>query len=197
MKAVHLTNQDLRAAHNSGIESLSGELQRHLSACDECTLALAFLRAFPVAGQLPLVDAPSYVIAKAVQIPTEKKKSSVLRRLVEAATLLFDSWATPVPAGVRSGSRVSRRLRYSAPHCQLDLQTVRVQQGWDCTARIVAERTGSPDSLAIRVGRQRYLVDQSGFVSWQSVRPPKSVTVLNGTAVMMQAEVVWSDRSLR
>lgn len=195
MKAVHLTNKELRAAQTKGTDSLPNDLRKHLSVCEECSLALSFLRAFPVAGHLPLVDAPSYVITKANHIPVERKNRSIARQIIEAATLLFDSWGTPVPAGVRSGVRSSRRLRYSAPHCQLDLQATRAQQGWECTAKIVSDVAATSDLLAVRVGRKQYPIDQSGFVTWQSARPPQTVTVLQGASVILKAEVVWSDRS--
>jgi hypothetical protein len=195
MKPVHLTNKELRAARAGGPKSLQSDLQEHLRVCEECSLALSFLKAFPVSGRLLLVDAPSYVISKAIQIPIERNKRSIARQIIDAATMLFDSWTTPVPVGVRSSVRSSRRLRYSSPHCQLDLQTTRAQQGWDCTARIVSDVATSSDLLAIRVDRQRYPVDHSGFVTWKSSRPPQMITVTQGTSVILRAEVVWSDRS--
>ncbi len=195
MKAVHLTNKELRAAQAKGLDLLPNDLRKHLGVCDECSLALLLLKAFPVAGHLPLVNAPAYVIAKANQIPVERKKRSIARQIIETATLLFDSWATPVPAGVRSGVRTSRRLRYSASHCQLDLQANRAHQGWECTAKIVFDVAATSDPLAVRIGRKQYPVDQSGFVTWQSARPPQTVSILQGASVILKAEVVWSDRS--
>lgn len=195
MKAVHLTNRELRTAFSRGLDSLQDEKREHLAICDECALALSFIKAFPVSGQPPLTDAPSYAMTKAIQIPSERSKRSIARQVIEAATLLFDSWTTPIPAGVRSGVRSSRRLRYSAPHCQLDLQTTRVQQGWECTAKIISDNADTPDILTVQVGRQKYPADPSGFVTWQSTRPPQTVRVMNGAAVLLLAEVAWSDLS--
>lgn len=197
MKAHHLTDTELRAVQTEGIKLLDENGQQHLQQCPECHLALQLLQSFPVSGRLPLTSAPDTLVARAVAIPSEKVKYSVIGRLVEAATLLFDSWASPVPVGVRGGQRTSRRLRFSAIDCELDLQLSRDARGWHCTARAVSVSRADLSGFAIKIGRQTYLPDSSGFVTWTSLRPPQLVSVVDGSAVVLQAAVNWDRTDTR
>lgn len=189
MKAHHLTDMELREALTKSAELLPKNRQLHLQQCSECLLALHLMQSFPVGGRLPLTSAPATLIARAQGIPEEKASRSIIERLVTAATLLFDSWASPLPAGVRSEQRNTRRLRYSASGCELDLQFTHGVQGWQGTARAVA--TVDTTALAIRIGRRTYLPDSAGFVTWQTVRPPRGLSVVAGSSVVLQASLNW------
>jgi hypothetical protein len=91
-------------------ESESQKLETHIQECAKCVdLTEWARRTLATMKNSSLVDAPEYVIQKAVSIfPKEKVKISDWI----IAKLNFDSWRTPEMAGMRSEDAGPRQLIY-------------------------------------------------------------------------------------
>lgn len=89
---------------------LQTQMVRHAQTCTSCAGAADWVRQIISAmASRDLVDAPEYVLHRAISMFPQKKK--FLPRLAQAV-LRFDSWAEPMAAGVRSGDRAPRQLMY-------------------------------------------------------------------------------------
>lgn len=191
MKSHHLTNQELRQLRRHDRTLIGATRQEHFAHCEECQLAFRLLALFPVAGRPPLVHAPEYMITRAAEIAATPKRAAISDTLRAIADLIFDSWASPLPAGVRGSAHRSRRMRFQSAYCQLDLQASRTTRGWECTARLVPKGNESSQAVRCRVGCLTLQPDEAGFVSWKSSRPPQRVTVSSDSTVLLQAELTW------
>lgn len=105
-------------------ERLTAAMTAHLrTGCDRCEQSA---RAFGALAHLALADTeetpPEYVLhhARAIFALRRPDMVRVLPRLY--GWLVFDSFRTPLPAGVRSGQPISRQVLYEAGPYWIDLR---------------------------------------------------------------------------
>jgi len=163
--------------------------QAHLDECNWCSLYFEFYTKFSLAGELPLVSAPKSWIEKAIAVGKKPAKSSPIESLV--ARLLFDSWAMPVPAGVRgAGVFEERRVCFEALGKTFDLRAEHRQNRWNFTAKIT-DKSGIPADWAVLVGNGEHIPDADGFYQWSSARPPKKIRLLSDRSEIETPELSW------
>ncbi len=88
------------------------------------------------------VDAPEHVIARAVRLvrpPFPARRSEVMRRIL--ATLLGDSWQTPLAVGLRSDQTMPRSMTYTAEEYDLDLQMTPRIGRWHLRGQVLGPET--------------------------------------------------------
>ena len=97
-------------------------MQAHLaSGCQSCQRTVVRLRAIVVAAKAEAsVAPPDYAVRYAEAVYSHSRLESKLERLV--ARLVYDSALEPLPAGIRTGERTSRRAMFAAGDHQVDLQ---------------------------------------------------------------------------
>ncbi|HSP07005.1 MAG TPA: hypothetical protein VLR94_07490 [Acidobacteriota bacterium] len=89
---------------------LQHQIDAHAQACESCAGTADWVHQILSAmAARDLVDAPEYVLHRAISMFPKKKR--ILPRLVQAV-LRFDSWAEPMAAGVRSQDPAPRQLMY-------------------------------------------------------------------------------------
>jgi hypothetical protein len=99
------------------------KMEKHLAlGCQRCHRQVALLRGLveSASAMRNNPEAPDAVLERAVAIfqPAPGRRQE-RHRLI--ASLTFDSFAAPAMAGVRGGSRGTRRLSYRAENVELDL----------------------------------------------------------------------------
>ena len=181
----HPTRKDLiLAARGAGIIA-----NAHIAGCSRCSLYFELYSKFPLAGELPLVSAPKSYIEKAIAVAGKSAKSSLLKSLV--ARLSFDSWAMPVPEGVRgAGVFEERRICFEVSGKTFDLRAEHRQNRWDFTAKIT-DKSGMPANWAVMVGNVEHSPDIDGFYQWSSVRPPKKILLHSDEGEIETPEITW------
>jgi len=181
---IHLNRQEL-------LQAARGEEDRldHLKQCRECREIVQLLKAYPVAGQQPLPDAPAALIDRAIAIAGEVSPIKKAQRRL--ARLIFDSWLIPHPVGVRGTESLDhRRLRFDARGVVLDLRAERLSDAWVFTAQL----TGTDVSKAIVTpspGRKPVFADQGGLFLWTSKRPPQKLSLQFEKTVIEFPELSW------
>lgn len=99
-------------------------MQAHLnSGCEQCRRTADRLQRFAtVARAETRYQVPEYAVrsAKAFFALQQPARVSILPRM--AVRLVYDSFRQPLPAGVRSGHRISRQVLYQAGDYALDLR---------------------------------------------------------------------------
>ena len=171
----------------------SGEPSRHLSSCPECSELVELLRAYNVAGELPLAEAPAGWVAKAVALGRRRRLLERVKQV--AAELIFDSWTAPQPVGVR-GAGISdfRRLRFSFPGMQFDLRAERQTDRWAIVAQISG--AGVPKiPPELRVDNQTYFADKAGgLYQWWSPKPPRRIQLHFQDKIVILPNLMWKKR---
>ncbi len=166
-----------------------GIVKGHLAECSWCGLYFEFLSRYPLAGELPLVDAPRIWIKKAIAVGTKPAIGVELKSLV--AKLSFDSWAMPVPEGIRgAGIMEERRVCFEAAGKTFDLRAEHKQNRWDFTAKITDE-TGIATEWALMIGQEEHIPNADGFYQWSSVRPPKKIRLRSEQNEIETPELSW------
>lgn len=95
------------------------EMQRHLDgACAQCNRMLERMRAVQSA-LLEEVEVPEAFLEGARGIFRRNVAVAPVRRLI--AILSFDTFAEPVPVGVRGGTQQTRRLAYAVEDFKIEL----------------------------------------------------------------------------
>lgn len=97
-------------------------IESHLSGgCAACSSAAALWKSFMnVAAQEKLYTPPPHTVRLAkAQFAAAKLTASAARSLV---SLVFDSFAQPLPAGIRSGTAMARQMVYEADGLTIDLR---------------------------------------------------------------------------
>jgi hypothetical protein len=95
--------------------------QTHISECKDCSEKLQWAQeSLDAMKSMALVDAPDYVIQKAISI--FPKKAAKFSDWV-LAKLSFDSWLTPQMAGVRAEEAGPRQRIYQTDSCKIILMT--------------------------------------------------------------------------
>lgn len=105
-----------------GDETTRSAMQSHLSSgCASCQRTVETLRGVAAAARADLDAAPpEYVVRYAHAVYSLARPETKLARLV--ARLVHDSAREPLPAGIRSEDRLSRRALFAAGDYQVDLQ---------------------------------------------------------------------------
>ena len=107
---------------STGEPALRTQMTAHLAGCARCQRMVMTLRTVAdVAQREHAYEAPDHAVryAQAIYSLYRPEKTGLTRLL---AQLLLDSAAAPLPAGIRSGDRLSRHLVYQAESYYLDLQ---------------------------------------------------------------------------
>ncbi len=148
------------------------------------------LRAFDMAGEIPLQDAPNGWIKRAAAIADKPGLSEKIRRLT--ARLVFDSWTLPQPAGVRGTYNADhRRLRFEAAGLNFDIRAERHKHGWECVAQ-VSGSTAEKTPLRLHVGRKHILPDSGGLYQWSVKTPPKKLTFSYDDTIIDLSGLTWT-----
>ena len=143
---------------------------------------------YPVTGKLPLPEPPDPWVAKAVALARRPESlGEKLGRLV--ASLTFDSWSLPAPAGVRGLAPLTqRRIRFETESVSLEIRAEKKAQQWS----FVAQATGVPAADCKLILHRRSLsADAYGFFQWSSKTPPRSLILTAGNRVIEVPELSW------
>src|SRR5213593_1057718 len=115
MRKGHFSEEDIvDFARQQGSVEQRARLTRHLDAgCDRCAPTLRFWEAvFGLAGQEASYRPPEGVVAQARAEFAFRPPEGLLGRVTRTASLVFDSFRQPVPAGVRAAGLSPRQLLY-------------------------------------------------------------------------------------
>lgn len=181
----HPNRQELISAARTGGEKFS----KHLKDCDWCRTFFELSQKYQVAGELQLEDAPQNWVAQAVALAEKETITGKLKSLV--ATLTFDSWSMPLPAGVRGeGLLQERRIRFEIQDKKLDLRAEHRRNRWDFVAR-VTDSEGRHVECTLLAGKKELTADKDGFYQWSSVRPPVKFSILTKEGELKTPELSW------
>lgn len=106
-----------------GEPAARADMMEHLSSCRKCQTTVAlFEKMVPVARAEVCHQVPDYAVhcAKAIYILQQPETVHILAGV--RSKLVFDSFCEPLPAGVRSQSRISRQTLYEAGDYAMDLR---------------------------------------------------------------------------
>lgn len=181
----HLNRRELMAL----VKKNKGKLTGHAAGCDECREALELLKKFPVAGRLPLADAPAGWVNKAVALAARR---SILKELSKTmAELVFDSWKMPLPVGIRGqGALEHRRLQFKTAEMVFDISAERTKSHWNFLARTGGKFKSSPVLVA---DTDEYYPDEDGIYQWTKKKPPKRVIFKMSDMVIELPELDWKN----
>ncbi|GEM_PF-749423 len=184
MKDMHFTRKELLEM----ARDKNRKLPRHLKDCPECRQEWELLQAFPVAGQLPLPDAPSGWIEKAVALGKKDRLLGKLKTLI--AELTFDSWKIPQPVGVRGDAlQDQRRLRFQADKIGVDIRAEHADEGWVFVGQLSGVEIGE---AVLKVGKRTVQPDPHGFYQWSSKTPPGEIFLQAGEASIKLPKIKWT-----
>jgi hypothetical protein len=101
-------------------------MQRHLeTGCPPCTELHDSLRAVDAVARADAqYEPPASTMRLARALYSQRKPAGVLERAMETVKLLFDSHASPLPAGVRGGPARPRALLFESGDHLIDLQVM-------------------------------------------------------------------------
>jgi len=181
---IHLNRQELFRAARGDAESFN-----HLEDCRECREMVQLLKAYQVAGRVPLTDAPAAFINRAVAIAQKDRPIKRVKR--QFAKLIFDSWLVPHPVGVRGTESLDhRRIRFEARDITVDLRAEHMPEAWV----FVAQMTGADPSKTMMMpgpGRKPVFADETGLFLWTSKRPPQKLSFQLDDALIELPELSW------
>ncbi len=183
MTDKHLTRQEIiEAVRAQGVTKAS-----HLDECAECRELVNLVQVFAVAGKIHLPDAPVGWVERAIALGANSPAVGGIRSFV--AKIVFDSWAMPLPMGVRGESVQSdRRLRFETESVKFDLRAEKLDRGWS----FVAQVKGMIDSsLQIEADAKKLLPDSVGLYQWSGSRPPRKITLRSDEFVIELPELTW------
>ena len=103
-------------ARRQGSEEQKARLARHLdTGCARCTPTLHFWQAVVgLAGQEASYRPPEGLVGQARAAFALRRPERLLGRVARSASLVFDSFRQPLPAGVRTTGAFPRQLLYKA-----------------------------------------------------------------------------------
>lgn len=181
----HLHRKELIAL----ARKLPGTANEHLSECAECRDAVELLREFNLAGHSRLQDAPAGWIERAAALAQKRPSLEKIRKAV--AAIVFDSWATPQPVGVRGQATVGeRRLRFEADRFTFDLRAEQLPGEWAFVAQVTSESLPL-DSFALSTEKKELNADTAGFFQWTAARPPKKILLRSDDTEIEIPELSW------
>ena len=141
---------------------------------DERSFAI-LLRDFDFAGEDHLFDAPETVIRKAESLLDTRVASGRPKSLL--AKLVFDSWAMPLPAGVRgSATADDRRMRFDLEPFVFDLRVEKQGRTYHCIAEIAGPED-TADRFTVTVDNRKIKAGDEGLFEWSSSKPPRRMAV--------------------
>lgn len=152
---------------------------------------VALLQAYDVRGSIPLADAPAALIKRAVGIVGDQWSKKVKNLL---GKMVFDSWATPDPIGVRgAGEGEHRRLSFAAGEAALDVRAEKREGKWHLMAQVTgADEKAEPPLL--RVDTKTVSADTEGFYQWSSSRPPHELSLHFNTYKVQFPKLSWKTK---
>lgn len=151
-------------------EADAAQIAAHLAiGCGACTENRDwYQRVRTLAASDDSIAPPAWVLKRAVRIFETHRSRTGLSERVGAliASLVFDTFARPVLAGVRSTDTASRQLLYSAGDYSVDVQIARPEQAKaDLIGQVLKEGEASFDS----VSGLKLNVSRSGKVCFSTV----------------------------
>ena len=183
MTKKHLTRQQLIRAAGKKTE----EFEKHLAECPDCREVVRFFSAFPVAGQIPLTEPPAAWTQKAVALVKSSEKAGVFSKL--KARIVFDSWTTPQPVGIRGVNGLShRRLRFECRDILFDLRAEKHKDSWLFIAQTASETSAE---ILLKLDKKIISPEPDGLYQWQAKRPPRKITLLADKNVIELPELSW------
>lgn len=169
-----------------GLGNISKE---HLNECSWCRLYLELYSKFPVAGELPFINAPMSWTERAIIIGEKSAKGFKLESLI--ARLTFDSWGRPLPEGVRgAGVTDERRVSFDVAGKTFDIRAEHRQDLWEFTAKIT-DKSGIPTGWILKAGKVQITADEDGFYQWSSIHPPKKFKLFSHDGEIETPELSW------
>lgn len=134
------------------MDAKDGErIAAHLAAgCVDCaTTQKWYLQTRSIAAADDSVEPPAWVLKRAIKI-FETQRPNLVERLGQAiASLVFDSFARPAVAGIRSTETTNRQLLYIAGNYSIDLQIATSGQSRaEIVGQILREGETSFESVA-------------------------------------------------
>ena len=130
-------------------ETSRDEIREHLSSgCSECRKSLETWKAvFELTSRDAAYEPPPGVLARARALFAGYAREASPAGRIELATLLFDSFESPLPAGVRNLERATRHLSYRAGTLFID---VRIEEdAASGTTSLVGQLIESADSPSV------------------------------------------------
>lgn len=163
----HVSRKDLIRLARAG----AGVGHPHLAECGECREVYEVLAKFhPVAGRDPL-PVPPPLLVKAAKAIGRRSAKERLKELV--ANLVFDSWASPVPVGVRGPAVESnRRVHFAVDDITFELRAEKRASGWSFVAQCSAK-----EPFVLRADGDVLAADNLGVYQWQASRPPRHLSL--------------------
>jgi hypothetical protein len=161
----------------------------HLSECTECREAYELLKSFQMAGRSRLQDAPNGWIEAATALAQKRHVFESVKKTV--AALVFDSWASPQPVGVRGQAALGeRRMRFESDQVVFDIRAERLAGKWAFVAQ-VADKSTPPSPIDLSVDKRELQADAVGLVQWTSGRPPKKILLRSRDIEIEIPELSW------
>lgn len=94
-------------------------------------------------------------------------------------SISFDSWAEAGAVAIRDISIGDvRRLVLTAGSISFEIVAERLQQGWECVARVY-DKGNVTSGFVLRVGRRRLLASTQSFYHWTSKQGPRGIALLS------------------
>ena len=127
-------------------ESLRDEIREHLSSgCVECRTSVdTWKNVYEIAGREASYEPPPGVLSRARALFAEHAPRAESKRPIEVARLLFDSFSSPLPAGVRNLERATRHMSYKAGTFFIDVRIE--EEGSSGLASVIGQLMHHPDA---------------------------------------------------
>lgn len=148
---------------------------------------------FAVAGNLPLTEPPEAWVVRAQKLAKRESLVSSVKSVL--ARLVFDSWASPQPVGVRGEAAIEqRRVRFEAAPVAVDIRAEHLKTGWS----FVAQVTGVDyEQAKLSADRQLFALDEHGICQWSHSKPPKKIAVVTTTQSVELPGIPWKMKPQR
>jgi hypothetical protein len=161
---------------------------KHVKECPECREWITMLKNFYMADRPVLPDAPKSWVEKAVALA--RSPQNFRDKFVSMARKIFDSWAMPIPEGVRGESLFdTRRVRFQASKGMvLDLQAEFRNNQWEFVARLIGKKE---PGVILKVGKAAIGSDEAGFYQWSGKKPPRKISILFEKSLVELPELKW------
>jgi hypothetical protein len=187
----HLRRKELIAL----ARKLPNSTNQHVSECAECREEVELLRKFNMAGHSRLQDAPAGWVERAVVLAQRQHSLERFRNTV--AALVFDSWATAQPVGIRGQASIGeRRMRFEADQVAFDLRAERLPGAWAFVAQVTCTSI-PPKGFALSIDRKELAADAVGFFQWTGGRPPKRILLRSDDLEIEIPELSWKKHQSR